>query len=721
MYLKEITIEGFKSFGKASTLSFPTRTTCIVGPNGSGKSNVTEAFRFVLGEQSMKSMRGRRGEDLIFNGGDGASRAQRASVSIAFDNSDRVLNDTFDKVVVSRTVYRDGTNEYSINGTQVRHRDIVEMFARVNIGTTGHHIISQGEADRILNSTPEERKEILEDGLGLKLLQYRRTEAEKKLNRAQKNIAETDIILREITPHLRYLKRQVDRYEKARTIRTELEDLYAEYLVRELHYLSVHKKNLEERHDTLTKQIRGLEKTMVHEKKHTTDTVVTGMHERMQKLQESIQEVRVRKDAAARELGRLEGERDALASFTDTVSESVIERKQIADLYEDIQRRSDSAVPTDYPSIIAHIIQQLSALLEDGRGSDDEDVRKRCEKLERACVAAKESMAKLEKKEQEYLEQQHVIRAQQEEAISNLKQSEQVLVKVMTEKNSAEQERSDTAHRLAVLRDDEAEVRRELQEGAVLIGTAVNRYKEVSVPPDASTEARDKQKERKRLLERKKIELETIGTGSGEEVYKEYEEVSDRVTFLNKEKEDLFNSIRDCEECIERIQKEIDVRFQKGSKKISEEFEKFFKMLFGGGRAGISIQKKTIERDDEEPEERVGVVVRVSLPRKKIHSLDQLSGGERALVSIALLFAISQVTPPPFLILDETDAALDEANSRRYSAIIEELAKRSQLILVTHNRETMQCAGALYGVTMNASGVSTLLSIQFEEAVAVAK
>ena len=133
------------------------------------------------------------------------------------------------------------------------------------------------------------------------------------------------------------------------------------------------------------------------------------------------------------------------------------------------------------------------------------------------------------------------------------------------------------------------------------------------------------------------------------------------------------------------------------------------------------MEKRQIQREDDSLEERIGVTVHVVLPRKKIHSLEQLSGGERALVSTALLFAISQVTPPPFLVLDETDAALDEANSRRYASMIASLAEKSQLIVVTHNRETMYCADTLYGVTMGATGVSTLLSVQFDEAVQVAK
>ena len=123
----------------------------------------------------------------------------------------------------------------------------------------------------------------------------------------------------------------------------------------------------------------------------------------------------------------------------------------------------------------------------------------------------------------------------------------------------------------------------------------------------------------------------------------------------------------------------------------------------------------------EATEDKEGIDINVNLPQKKIKGLMMLSGGERALTSIALLFAVSQVNPPPFIILDETDAALDEANSRKYGDMIENLSKLSQLILITHNRETMSRAGILYGVTMGSEGFSKLLSIKFDEAVAVAK
>ncbi len=126
-----------------------------------------------------------------------------------------------------------------------------------------------------------------------------------------------------------------------------------------------------------------------------------------------------------------------------------------------------------------------------------------------------------------------------------------------------------------------------------------------------------------------------------------------------------------------------------------------------------------MEEDGEETAE--GVELDVNLPNKRVRGLDMLSGGERALTSIALIFAMSQINPPLFIILDETDAALDEANSRRYGDMITALAEKSQLILITHNRETMSRAGILYGVTMGSDGVSKLLSVKFDEAVSVAK
>ena len=150
--------------------------------------------------------------------------------------------------------------------------------------------------------------------------------------------------------------------------------------------------------------------------------------------------------------------------------------------------------------------------------------------------------------------------------------------------------------------------------------------------------------------------------------------------------------------------------------------------MFGGGEAQLILTKESAKKEIEDVEEEIGeekveegLEIKVTLPKKKIRGLMMLSGGERALTSIALIFAISAVNPPPFIILDETDAALDESNSKKYGDLVERLSQYSQLILITHNRETMSRAGVIYGVTMASNGISKLLSISFDQAVEVAK
>jgi chromosome segregation protein len=287
------------------------------------------------------------------------------------------------------------------------------------------------------------------------------------------------------------------------------------------------------------------------------------------------------------------------------------------------------------------------------------------------------------------------------------------------------------------LRERREAFEREIKEGVALIGESVLSYKNEKVSENIEVETGE---EEKKKIERLKIKLEDAGLGSGTEVMKEFREVSERDQFLAKEMEDLERSIASLEKLINELKEKIDVEFKEGVKKINVEFQEFFVLLFGGGHASLSIitptKRKSPERqsaeegemeldeasiEEEEEELEQGIEISVSLPHKKVKELHALSGGERSLTSIALLFAMSQVNPPPFLVLDETDAALDEANSRKYGDMLEKLSKHSQLVVVTHNRETMSRAGVLYGVTIGGDGASKLLSIKFEEATQIAK
>ena len=267
-----------------------------------------------------------------------------------------------------------------------------------------------------------------------------------------------------------------------------------------------------------------------------------------------------------------------------------------------------------------------------------------------------------------------------------------------------------------LLKHEREDFKVELGEAVACVGRDVLAYEKLALP--ILDEVRSAQSERRRKIERMKIRLEESGAGQHQEILKEHQEITERDQFLARELADLASSTRVLNALTDDLNNTLGVRFASGIDKINTEFETFFKLMFGGGTAALSSVRSDLGSDEEAED---GIEIEISLPHKRVKGLEMLSGGERALTSIALIFAMSQVNPPPFLILDETDAALDEANSRRYGDMIENLAQKSQLILITHNRETMSRAGVLYGVVMGHDGVSKLLSVKFEEALAVAK
>ena len=213
MRLSHITIQGFKSFAKKTTLDVTHEVTGVVGPNGSGKSNIAEAIRFVLGEQSMKSMRGKIGSDIIFKGSEHLAPVSRASVTMVIDNKDKDgTNDTahasaelatylvYDELTLSRIIYADGTSDYMLNDAKIRLKDVQELLSFAGIGGSAHTIINQGEADRILLASPRDRKEALEDALGLRVYHMRLNESKRKLERVKTHVHEVELLRKEIAP-----------------------------------------------------------------------------------------------------------------------------------------------------------------------------------------------------------------------------------------------------------------------------------------------------------------------------------------------------------------------------------------------------------------------------------------------------------------------------------------------------------------------------------------
>ena len=260
MYLKKITIKGFKSFADKTIFDLDKGITGIVGPNGSGKSNVVDAIRWVLGEQSTKSLRANDSmTDVIFAGSKSREKSNQAYVAITFDNTDKFMNLDYNEIEIKRQVYIDGTNEYYINNEKVRLKDITEFLIDSNIGKESFNIISQGKIEDILSSKPENRRLVFEDAAGVLKYKKRKEEANKKLERTSNNIDRINDIINELEVQVEPLKeeaRKVDEYNK---LTEDLKDVEIALVASDITKYNEEYKSLKEKIDALNKELLNLE------------------------------------------------------------------------------------------------------------------------------------------------------------------------------------------------------------------------------------------------------------------------------------------------------------------------------------------------------------------------------------------------------------------------------------------------------------------------------
>jgi chromosome segregation protein len=734
MHLKKLELQGFKSFAHKSEFVFDVPIIAIVGPNGSGKSNVVEAIRFVLGEQSVKSMRGKTGSDLIFKGSQDIKKKSRARVAITFDNKQRVfslgqddnssISVDFDEVEISREVFTDGSSNYAINGTAVRMKDVHELIASINIGSSGHHIISQGEADRYLNANAKDRRSLIEEALGLRVYQYRIKESLRKLERAQENIRETELLRREIAPHLRFLKRQVDKIEQAKEIRLQLRTDYREYLLKEDIMISQKLLELQQEEAQHAQKLAMIEQALEaytdNEGQQETQEIV-ALRSKQQEYQTKDQQ----RQKEIQELRRVEGMIAVLEQPQKTLPKKIVSFEKAQSIISTITSLIDSVDVHDIQSIkevFAGIRKHLTELIE-GHDTPEDNQSQRLDELKQQQQVLTQTIDTYEKElatiEGDIQQLRKAVEHHQEQKQQQQKEYYEFLAQqreLKAQSQLLESKRTSLEHR----QEDRDMHKREAL--ALLNEDSISYEDDDHIDPnDINQEA---QAQLLRSIERAKIRLEDIGGGSGADVIKEYQETQERDEFLKHEIEDVTATITSLQELISGLKDNLNQEFTVGMKKINHEFNRFFGLMFGGGEATLKEVPITTRKnsDEEEGDEKeFGIDISVRLPRKKVSDLDMLSGGERSLTSIALLFALSQVNPPPFLVLDETDAALDEANSQKYGDMVESLSEYSQLILVTHNRETMSRAQTLFGITLGRDDASTMLSLRLEDAQQYAK
>ena len=735
MKIKSLTLEGFKSFAERTVFQFNEPFVGIVGPNGSGKSNIVEAFRFVLGEQSMKGLRASAGVDMVFVGTKTRAASRRAFVQIDFDNQARTFNGTissiakipidFDTISISREVKSDGTNTYSINGHVVRLKDIQEILSNANISGRGHQIVSQGGADKYLVATPSERKTLIEDALGLQSFYYKIKDAESKIEKSLENKKEGEINLREITPRLTSLNEKIKSYERAKNIRDELEKTFLKYLYNEEQEITAEQnKSVKEKTQIEKTQCEikiNLEKVerLIGQVNITKDSEVGN-----KLIQE---ELKMNQDLAnmSEELGKLEGIRQSKVEYLkqaeNTRKSSVIATSEITEFCEDIIglcRKGKESEEKEVKSILEQVHDLVKKLLgkiivtsekQDIVGmnkleSEIKGIDQQIGKIQEQIKSTKEGLEDnlRKRKEQEKDKEQHNVELDQarRDYYDLLYQQKTIADKIA----QYEIQQRQNKHRADELENDK-EIAKGIF-GAYMINHKLKEY----IPIKKGDEGFDRE-ETRHQIERMRIQIEEIGH-IDEELIVEHRELEQRKVFLEKEIADITETISKLVGLRDTLRATLEQEFSDGIENANTVLKSFFEKIFPGGEAKLTRSKRKIDEETEID----GVEIQVRLPRKKITRAEMFSGGERTLVSLSILFALVHVERPPFLVLDETDAALDESNSRIYNELLGQIAKHTQTIAVTHNRETMSCAQKLYGILLGRDDTSRTISLHLEDA-----
>jgi chromosome segregation protein len=924
VFLKTLEIFGFKSFADKVQIEFTDGVAALLGPNGCGKSNVVDAMKWVLGEQSSKSLRAESMQDVIFAGSETRKPLNVAEVSLVVSNQDEVLPLDLPEVSIKRRLYRSGESEYFINGNPVKLREVRELFFDTGIGKSAYSIMEQGKIDQLLSTKPEERRYVFEEAAGITRFRVRGQEAERKLEKTQENMRHVEGILEEVRRSYTSLKAQAEKAETYRTLREQIFEVELEIQLLRLKGLLEDKKKREGRleekaksreeisrsigavNDSIAQQVdlvNSMESQLVesHKKlyqldmeKNTRENQIRMLRERVTELERNIEADAVREKNIRRkvaemdtesgrqkkvlgELGTRIGETENnIEAFTADIDgfsgrvrtneeedrgngakiqglEAAIEdlRVELRAITEDIVTQLDARLKEmGYSAVerravedsIAETLQSLRiqlggkvTLLEDASGVENIARAERDKLVQATLGVLKGSMEKLGTLEKlferyrtfapsfldEFLAPEGIITRKRDidekinesaAGIAQLRQRNEELAKenaalrgkideyrktledlrvnlarLQTQKAGIEQEIARLARERTEQETLLKEVGVEIEETRSRVNETQERITttekeragieeqektaraalsglegEISTRNEelVSKEAELKQKnallaKAQSEIEKMQIEVTEIRTEIKdlhasfterfsrdlseyetripdlqpnrdlrprlaelrEEMRKlgqvnlmapeEFAEVKDRFDFLTGQLADLTRAKEDLKKVTTEIRTESTELFLDTYNKVKKNFHTIFRRLFGGGRAELHLENPDAPLES-------GIDVLAQPPGKKLENINLLSGGERSLTGVSLMFAIYMVKPSPFCLLDEIDAALDEENVGRMTNLLKEFSTNSQFIVITHNKRTVAGADVLYGVTMEESGVSKLVAIRLE-------
>jgi chromosome segregation ATPase len=760
MYLRSIEMKGFKSFPGRTKLEFSPGVSVIVGPNGSGKSNITDAVLWALGEQSPGAIRGASMQDVISAGGQGVGQRRAAEVEVVIDNSEGRAATELSEIAIQRSLDRSGDGVYRLNGARCRLVDVVEVLSDTNLGREMHSVISQGRVESIVHSKPRERRLLVEEAAGLGKHRKRRRRAELKLRAARDNLDRALDLEREARARLRPLKRQAQAAELGARIEHEELGLRGRVVAEELRFgqdrakaaelaaeqARAKRADVEQRLAGVSERRRAAEERFAARDRERTQawgllTKLRGEQQRIavraaalsdreRELEGKLEGLRAEFGPLTLDLGSTEGapaerarkleqelgEIDAgLSNATDG-----LERARSADAAESEREAALGEVQAGAERAARHARRAEGLLGERHREALRARVAAGEELLDdvRAAAAAVAGIEGAIRARVERIEAKVVGGEGDGDAIAEeMRECSRQESELQVEMKAASDELTEAQVEAAHLGDRQAEAAKELASIAERLGEEVEPATEA-----LSEEERGEIDRRLQRLERRRAQIGPVNPLAE----REYEEAREHVESLQAQREDTERGMHELEALIRDIDREIERAFEQTFEATAKNFEEMVEHLFPGGRGRLrrvslrpvpdaeeverEAEESDVEVEEEEEREVLGVEIEVTPAGKSTRKLSLLSGGEKSLVALAFVFAVFLARPCPFYILDEVEAALDDANIDRFLQLIRRFSDRAQFVIVTHQKRTMDAADVLYGVTMGGDGVTKVVS-----------
>ena len=731
MQLKHIKLSGFKSFVDPTKISFPTNMVGVVGPNGCGKSNVIDAVRWVLGELSAKNLRGESMVDVIFNGSENRKASGQCSIELLFDNSSAKIGGeyaSFNEVSIKRVMTRDAQSDYFINNTKCRRKDVQDIFLGTGLGPSSYAIIEQGMVSKLVSAKPDELRTHIEEAAGVSKYRERRRETESRIKRTRENLSRVKDIRDEIGRLIKRLENQAKAAEKYNVLKKDKAKLELDKAILFSIEAKSSRDDLQKKLDSLNRdlQIKNAESETIQsqiDQYRTENESVLSEYEDAQKNFYAVGAEIAKREANLQNINKNEQE---TKSNLEKVKQNYEKAKETEKNFEELSP-SEKAM---------HILDSMINTIEK-YGIKNENIREKAIELKSLLtdilnIATAQSKTLTE----EYLSRQNDLEDQIVNA-EKLKKSiedemrdfadksssaESVLISLRQKQSKFNEELREFENKKSIadldartISEKITNIRIEQKTYEINLDNSNKKIKEAGIDIDKIdfSEYEDmtiEELEDKLVnIETKIIKLGAINLAAPEEI----EEESKRKEELDEQYNDLTEALEKLTGAIKKIDQETKTIFKESFDSVNSKLNEMFPKLFGGGVAELTLT--------EEDALNAGVILMARPPGKKNSSISQLSGGEKALTALALVFAIFDLNPAPFCLLDEVDAPLDDLNTLRFINMVEEMSKTVQFIFITHNKVSMERSDYLMGVTMQEAGVSRMVSVDVNQAFELAE